>query len=87
MNYRVILSPDAEENIRAVFRWYLDIQLELSFRFRAGLKRSFVALGKIPTSFANLQVNSESTAEALSLHDLLYIRCRRGAGIGNSSPT
>jgi toxin ParE1/3/4 len=51
MNYRVILSPDAEENIRAVIRWYLDIQLELSFRFRAETHAVLHRLGQNPFQF------------------------------------
>jgi plasmid stabilization system protein ParE len=51
MNYCVILSPDAEENIRAVIRWYLDIQLELSFRFRRETQAVLRRVGQNPFQF------------------------------------
>ena len=51
MSYRVILSPDAEENIRAVIRWYLNIQLELSFRFRAEIQGVLRRVAQNPYQF------------------------------------
>lgn len=51
MSYRVILSPDADEDIRAAIRWYLQIQLELSFRFRAEVQVVLRRVGQNPFQF------------------------------------
>jgi len=51
MSYRVILSPDAEEDIRAAIRWYLQIQLELSFRFRAEVQTVLRRVAQNPFQF------------------------------------
>lgn len=51
MNYRVILSPDAKADIRAVTRWYFDIRPQLSVRFKAETLAVMRRLGQNPYQF------------------------------------
>lgn len=54
MNYRVILSPDAKADIRAVTRWYYDIRPQLSVRFKAETLAVLRRLGQNPYQFPSV---------------------------------
>ena len=65
MNYRVILSPDAEEQLGAVIRWYFDIEPQLSLRFRGEIVAVLRRLGQNPYQFP---VTYRSLRKALLKH-------------------
>jgi plasmid stabilization system protein ParE len=52
MIYRVILSPDAKAAIRSAVRWYLQYDINVSFRFRAELETTLRRIARNPFEFA-----------------------------------
>ena len=62
MSYRVILSPDAKEDLRAAIRWYFHIQLGLGYRFSAEAKTVLRRVRQNPYQFPR---SHKSTRKAL----------------------
>ncbi len=51
MNYRVILSPDAKEDIRSALLWYFQHDTNLPFRFAAELDFILTRIAQTPYQF------------------------------------
>jgi plasmid stabilization system protein ParE len=51
MSRRIILSPDAQADIRSAVRWYQHKETNLSFRFKAELRTSLRRIARYPFEF------------------------------------
>ena len=51
MFYRVVLSPDAKADLRSAIRWYVNIDMDLSFRFAAALDAILNRIAQHPNQF------------------------------------
>jgi len=48
MNYRIVLSPDADADIGSGFAWYHSIDPNLAFRFVSEAHRTMDRMGEFP---------------------------------------
>ena len=51
MNHRVILSPDAEEDIESAIRWYVNIDVHLGSRFSAETDAALARVARTPYQY------------------------------------
>ena len=51
MAYRLILSPDAQEEVQSVLLWYLQHDIDLPFRFSAEFTATLNRIARTPYQF------------------------------------
>jgi plasmid stabilization system protein ParE len=54
MSYKVLVLKSAELDIKAAFRYYLEISVELAIRFESAMDKAMEKLKKTPNNYFNL---------------------------------